>query len=77
MELIRKSDALESIGKGIRECMRVLRRGGVLIFKWCELDIPTREIINACGYEPLFGHRSGKKANTHWLCFMRFDDHED
>ena len=72
-----KADALDSIGKGIRECMRVLRRGGVLIFKWCELDIPTREIINACGYEPLFGHRSGKKANTHWLCFMKFDDHED
>ena len=20
---------------------------------------------------PLFGHRSGKNMNTHWLCFMK------
>lgn len=72
-----KEDALNSIRKGIAECMRVLKCGGVLIFKWCELDISTREIIDACGYEPLFGHRSGKKANTHWLCFMKFQEASD
>ena len=48
--------------------------GGVLVFKWNELDITTREIIDACGVEPLFGHRSGKKMNTHWLCFMKFEE---
>lgn len=68
-----KEEALETVSKGIKECLRVLKVGGVLIFKWNELDITTREIINACGTEPLFGHRSGKKANTHWLCFMKFD----
>lgn len=72
-----KEEALRSVAQGIRECMRVLRTGGgVLVFKWNELDISTREIIDACGYEPLFGHRSGKKANTHWPCFMRFDDED-
>ena len=68
-----KEDALKSVSQGIRECMRVLKPNGVLIFKWNEVSISTREIINACGIEPLFGHRSGKKSLTHWLCFMKFD----
>ena len=72
-----RAAALASIGSGIRECFRVLKCGGVLIFKWNELDISTREIINACGIEPLFGHRSGKKMNTHWLCFMKFESDSD
>ena len=33
--------------------------------------VPARELINAIGMEPLFGHHSGKKSNTHWLCFMK------
>lgn len=69
-----KDEALLSVSKGIKECMRVLKPNGILIFKWNELDVSTREIIDACGYQPLFGHRSGKKANTHWLCFMRFNE---
>ena len=56
--------------------MRVLRDGGVLIFKWAETSIPTRDIINAIGTEPLFRHRSGKKSNTHWMCFMKIPKDE-
>lgn len=37
-------------------------------------DIPAAEIIKVIGQEPLFGHRSGKKMNTHWMCFMKFKD---
>ena len=59
------------IHDGFWECMRVLRPYGTLIFKWSEIDIPTREIIKAIGKEPLFGHRSGKAMKTHWLCFMK------
>lgn len=58
---------------GFTECMRVLNEGGVLIFKWSDISISTREVINAIGQEPLFGHRSGKKMNTHWMCFMKFE----
>ena len=61
------------IRDGFRECMRVLKVGGVLIFKWSEVQISTREIINVIGQEPLFGHRSGKKMNTHWMCYMKFE----
>lgn len=60
------------IKKGFQECMRVLCDGGVLVFKWSDVSVSTREIINTIGQEPLFGHRSGKKMNTHWMCFMKF-----
>lgn len=62
------------IRKGFEECMRVLKLDGVLIFKWSDISISTREIINVIGQEPLFGHRSGKKMNTHWMCFMKFEE---
>ena len=62
------------IRQGFKECMRVLKPGGVLIFKWSDISVSTREIINVIGQEPLFGHRSGKKMNTHWMCFMRFNE---
>ena len=62
------------IRKGFSECMRVLKADGVLIFKWSEIRISTREILDVIGQEPLFGHRSGKKMNTHWMCFMKFKE---
>ena len=65
------------IHDGFKECFRVLKPDGVLIFKWSEVSINTRDIIKAIGREPLFGHRSGKKMNTHWLCFMKFEDEKE
>lgn len=64
----------QMIRDGFRECMRVLRPGGTLIFKWSEIQIPTRKVINAIGQEPLFGHRSGKRSMTHWMCFIKTGD---
>lgn len=66
------------IREGVDECFRVLKQNGVLIFKWSDISVSTREILNVIGREPLFGHRSGKKMNTHWMCFMKFkeDEHE-
>lgn len=57
--------------KGFAECFRVLDPDGILIFKWSEVQIPLREILPLSPYPPLFGHRSGKNMNTHWLCFMK------
>lgn len=64
----------QMIHDGFLECMRVLKTNGTLIFKWSEIQIPTREVILAIGQEPLFGHRSGKRSLTHWMCFMKEDD---
>ena len=60
------------IRDGFAECMRVLKVGGVLVFKWSDVSVSTRDILNVIGHEPLFGHRSGKKMNTHWMCYMKF-----
>lgn len=59
------------IKSGFDECMRVLEPYGTLIFKWNENQITVSQILNAIGYEPLFGHKSGKRSNTHWLSFMK------
>lgn len=59
------------IHDGFWECMRVLDWYGTLIFKWSEVQVTTREVLDAIGAEPLFGHRSGRKMNTHWMTFMK------
>lgn len=62
------------IHDGFQECMRVLKPNGTLVFKWSETQIPTPKVIKVLGHQPLFGHRSGKKMNTNWLCFMKLED---
>jgi SAM-dependent methyltransferase len=57
--------------EGFKECFRVLRPEGVLIFKWCEVRIPVKEILAMTNEKPLFGHRSGKAAKTHWIAFIK------
>jgi hypothetical protein len=56
---------------GFAECFRVLKLNGTLIFKWNEVDIPLREVLALTPEKPLYGHRSGKKANTHWVAFLK------
>ena len=58
---------------GFRECMRVLKPDGVLIFKWSEYDIPVADVWKALGEKPLFGHHSGKNSKTFWGCFMKLE----
>lgn len=58
----------EDIRQGFRECMRVLKSNGVLIFKWNEEQIKLSEVLKAIDYKPLFGNRRSK---THWLVFMK------
>jgi hypothetical protein len=55
---------------GFSECFRVLEEDGILIFKWAEVQIKTSEILALTDRRPLFGHKSGKQANTHWITFM-------
>ena len=66
----------QMIHDGFRECMRILDNYGVLIFKWSEIQIPLKDILPLFPIPPLFGHRSGKNMNTHWLCFMKMEDNQ-
>ena len=56
------------IKKGFNECMRVLEKYGVLIFKWNEEQIKLKKILELIDYKPLIGNR---RAKTHWLVFMK------
>jgi ubiquinone/menaquinone biosynthesis C-methylase UbiE len=56
---------------GFSECFRVLKPNGTLIFKWDEYEIPIKEILKLTDQKPLFGHISGKRAQTHWVTFMK------
>lgn len=64
------------LSKGFKECFRVLKPGGFLIFKWNETDIKVSEILKLTPEKPVFGHISGKRSNTHWICFMKSEKGE-
>jgi SAM-dependent methyltransferase len=66
-------DWREDLRAGFSECFRVLRPSGVLVFKWNETQIPVSEVLALTPHQPLFGHRSGKTAKTHWLTFIKED----
>ena len=68
----------EDIRKGFDECWRVLQDYGILIFKWSrshdnrkKRDVSIAHILALLPVKPLFGHPSGSKMNTIWMCFMK------
>ena len=60
----------KDIAQGFRECMRVLRPNGTLIFKWNEDQIALPEILKVIDFKPLFGQ---KRSKTQFLVFMKED----
>lgn len=64
----------DMLTKGFNECFRVLKKDGFLIFKWNESNIPVKQILELTNQKPLFGHKSGKYMQTHWICFMKTED---
>jgi len=57
--------------QGFDECWRVLEDYGVLIFKWSESQIKTKDVLELFSQQPLFGHPSGSKSKTKWFTFMK------
>ena len=66
----------QNITAGFRECFRVLKTGGFLIFKWCEEDIKVSDILKCTPVRPLFGNRCGKTNKTHWIVFVKESEAE-
>ena len=65
------SDWRDDIRKGFAECFRVLEDEGILIFKSNEIQVMVSELLALTDEKPLFGHKSGKRGNTHWITFMK------
>ena len=62
----------KDIEKGFKECMRVLRPGGFLNFKWSETEIPLAEISPLFPCRPLYyQRRTTKKSSGYWAMFRK------
>lgn len=62
------------LAAGFKECFRVLKPFGTLIFKWNSTDIPLERVLALSPETPLFGHTTGRQAKTHWVTFMKQND---
>ncbi|AGI47408.1 Methyltransferase domain protein [Thermoplasmatales archaeon BRNA1] len=60
----------EDLRRGFGECMRVLRDGGFLVFKWSECQVPLKRISPLFPCEPMFGQRHGCKGSV-WMVFRK------
>lgn len=60
----------EDLTKGFNECMRVLKIGGTLVFKWSDCQINVKEILKTIPFYPLFGQQRG---TTHWMVFVKME----
>lgn len=65
------------LADGFRECFRVLKPCGTLIFKWNSHDIPLERVLALSPHPPLFGHTTGRQAKTHWVAFCKPNDQGD
>lgn len=70
--VLNKESWRDDLSKGFDEAFRVLKTGGTLIFKWNEIQIKTAEILSLTNIKPVFGHISGKRADTHWMAFYKY-----
>jgi SAM-dependent methyltransferase len=62
----------EDTAQGFKEVWRCLKPGGVLIFKWNDLDVKVSEMLALFDREPLFGTRTKKGVNnTYWILFKK------
>ena len=61
--------------KGFNEIMRVLDDYGVLEFKFADISIKIKEILEIFPIKPLFGSVTKKGVNnTYWFCFMKIPE---
>jgi len=63
-----EGDWKDMVRKGFTECMRVLKKDGVLIMKWSSDQISTKDVLKVLPMQPLFGNRRGKSI---FLVFMK------
>ena len=61
----------EDLSAGFRECWRILKPCGTLIFKWSETQISIKEVLACFSQRPIFGHTTTANLRTHWMTFFK------
>jgi len=62
----------EDLKKGFKEIWRILDDYGVLEFKYADVNVPIKQILELFPVKPLFGTPTKKGVNnTFWFCFMK------
>ncbi len=51
--------------------LRTLNTKNSFIPKNKEGRFPVKERLELTDKKPLYGHKSGKKMQTHWVCFIK------
>lgn len=64
----------DDLSAGFRECLRVLRPGGTLVFKWYEYRIKLSDVLACCPAKPVLGNRRPRGSKTHWILFLKDGD---
>lgn len=56
-----------------QELWRVLSPGGTITFKWCDRDVPVKEVLRLFPVKPRYGQfgAHGKASNTLWVSFYK------
>ena len=62
------ADWKKSIRKGFENGFRILQDNGVLLFKWSDVQIPHKDVIELSPYRPLLGDKRGR---TRWTVFLK------
>lgn len=61
----------DDLSAGFKECWRVLKPGGTLIFKWSETQISVQKVLTCFPQRPVFGHTTTANLKTHWMAFYK------
>ena len=63
----------DAISQGFRECWRVVKPNGTVVFKWNESSISLKSVLELLPVQPLVGSRPGGRRldKTHYLVFFK------
>lgn len=74
--VLKKDAWKEDLRLGFNECWRVLDDYGTLVFKWNELELGLREVLECFSQKPLYGHPTANKGKTKWVIFMKIPENK-
>jgi len=70
---LKKDNYKQVLKNAFEQLFRVLKPNGFFVLKWCDANVSVNEILKLCPYKPLYGSRSGRNDQNHWIMFCKYD----